>query len=399
MRISFQKLGALAALLLLLAFATVACDGGGDDARAEENGAEETSKSESKNKEKTGKGDEDEEEEEEAVPVEIEVIGRGRIESVLRFSTNLEAESYVRVFSQASRQGQVRQLLAEEGDEVRKGQVLLRLQDDEQRTALDRVRGQLDKARREYERQRSLFGQKLISEQAFNEATYDLEQLGLALRDAERELSYTEVRAPISGTVTERLINLGDQVTLNQQLFDIVDFDSIVARVYVPEKELAKVRVGQEARIFAEAAGQAGRQGSVVRIAPRVDPKSGTVKVTVSVPRSAELLPGMYVSAELVTAVHEDALLVSKRALVHDGDQRFVFRVNDEGRAERLLVRAELEDSESIEPAGQLSEGDRIVVAGQAGLKPGSLVRLVGEGSEDAEGGLGEQPERAGEKT
>ncbi len=385
MRFSIQKLGALAALLLLLSAAIVACGGGSGDANGGENGEETTGSASPKDK-KGGKaenrdGEEDEEEEEEAVPVEVEAVRRGRIESVLRFSTNLEAENEVGVFSQASRPGRVRQLLVEEGDDVGRGRVLLRLEDDQQRTALDRVRGQLDKAKREYERQRSLFDQKLISEQAFNEATYDLEQLELALRDAERELSYTEVKAPISGTVTARMVSLGDQVTANQHLFDIVDFDSIVARVYVPEKELPRVAVGQEARILAQAAGGEERRGSVIRIAPRGDPKSGTVKVTVSVPRSAELLPGMYVSAELVTAVHEDALLLSKRALVHDGDQRFVFRVNDESRAERLLVRAALEDSDNIEPDGQLAEGDRIVVAGQAGLKEGSLVRLVGEGA------------------
>ncbi len=329
---------------------------------------------------------EDEENGEEAVPVEVVALGRGRIESVLKFSTNLEAESEVQIFSEAARR--VRQLLVEEGDEVKRGQLLIRLQDDAQRTALARAESQLKKAQREYERQTSLYEQQLISEETFTEATYNLEQLGLALQDAQRELGYTEVRAPITGTITSRLVNVGDQVTLNQHLFDIVDFDSIVARVYVPEKDLHRVEKGLEARIIAQAAGDdEPRTGTVDRMAPRVDPRSGTVKVTVSIPRNQELLPGMYVTVELITAVDLDALLVPKKALVYDADQIFVFRpksvTNEDGeeelRVERLLLRAVLEDRDNIEPDGVLEAGDRIVIAGQAGLKDGSLIRLVGQ--------------------
>ena len=381
-----RRLGLLALALIVVASMGVACsrDGGEDgDAGAESAEKGDDNGDDGKSgKRKKGKDEdsEEEEEKEEAVPVEFAELGRGRIEALLRFSTNLEAENEVQVLSEAARQ--VRQLLVEEGDEVSRGQVLIRLQDDEQRTALARTESQFARAQREYDRQTNLFEQKLISEQTYNDATYDLEQLELNLADAKRQLGYTAVRAPISGTVTSRLVNVGDHVNMNQHLFDIVDFDSIVARVYVPEKELARVATGLDARIIAEAAGGGPRQGSVDRVAPRVDPRSGTVKVTVSIPRNQELLPGMYVSVELVTSVHEDALLVPKKALVYDADQIFVFRAKEEGeelRVERLLMDVTLEDRDNIEPRGILEEGDRIVVAGQAGLKDGSLVRKAGE--------------------
>ena len=373
----FGSAALLLAPLLALAPWMAACGGdhGGNAEASEENGdgggeAEAGEGAE----EGTGEGEDGEDE---AVPVEVIDLGRGRIEAVLRSSTNLEAESEVQVFSQAARQ--VRQLLVEEGDDVRRGQVLIRLQDEEQRTALARVESQLAKAQREYDRQTNLYEQQLISEQAYTEATYELEQLELSLADAQRELGYTEVRAPIAGTVTARLVNVGDQVTINQHLFDIVDFDSIVARIYVPEKDLSRVKVGQKARIYPAASRGEPREGTVDRIAPRVDPRTGTVKVTISVPRAAGVLPGMFVSVELVTEVHDDALLVPKRALVYDADQIFVYRMADESTVERLLIRPVLEDRNAIEPAGVLSEGDRIVVAGQAGLKDGSEVRVVGK--------------------
>jgi len=322
-----------------------------------------------------------EEAENETVPVEVAALERGAIEEVLRFSTNLEAEQEVGVYSQAARQ--VVELAVEEGDRVSKGQVLLRLQDDEQQTELAKVQGQLAKARREHERQENLWAEKLIPEQAFNDATYELEQLELALDEAQRQLSYTVVRAPIAGTITRRLVNLGDQVTVNQHLFDMVDFDTLVARVYVPEKELSKLSVGLPARIIAPALGGAEYEGLVDRLAPVVDARSGTVKVTVDIPDWQGLRPGLYVDVALVTDTLEDALLVPKRALVYDRDQTFVYRLVDgaEGAGvtvQRIQVRAALEDQEFVQPAEDtLAPGDRLVIAGQAGLKDGAKVRVL----------------------
>ena len=387
MRHRLDTRGLLALLSVLLLTLSLACSGpeasaeGGEDGEAS---AEKQADGDGKN----GGQDGEEEDEEEAVPVEVVALERGPIETVLRFSTNLEAENDVMVVSRASRQLQVRQLLVEEGAEVARGQVLLRLENAELRTALSRIEGQLARAQREYQRQTSLYGQQLISEQAYNEATYELEQLELALEDAQRELGYTEVRAPIAGTVTERHVSVGDQVSANQKLFRIVDFDSIVARVYVPEKDLWRVSKGLEARLYTEANRSVERRGTVERMAPQVDPKSGTVKVTVAIPRGAGLLPGMYVSVELITAVNPDAVLVPKKALIYDAEQIYVFRVGEENRVDRLLLEARLEDRDHIEPVGAVAVGDRIVVAGQAGLKDGSLVRLIEAGAEsDGEAG------------
>ncbi len=315
---------------------------------------------------------------EEAVPVEVATLSRGRIESIIRLSANLEAERDVTVYSQAPRL--VTKLLVEEGDAVRKGQLLLRLQDDEQRLALEKATIELDQAKRELDRQESLFKQGLASEQTYNEAKRAFDQARLAVEEARRNLAYTEVRAPIGGIVTERKVNLGDSVTVNQPLFRIVDFDSIVARVYVPEKDLRRLAPGQPARVIAPALGQRPIPGKILRIAPVVDPKTGTVKVTVAVPNRPGLRPGLFVDVELVTDVHPDALLIPKKALVYDNDQVFAFVVDGGHRAHRVRVHILLENADFVEPAGGFHEGDRVVVAGQSGLKDGTLVRLPGEG-------------------
>ncbi len=362
------RLWLLALLLAILGLVSTGCTPKGE---AAENVAEGKADSDSES--------ESEKKEQELVPVEVATLERGPIEAVLRYSTNLEAESEVSVYSQAARL--VTELLVEEGNAVRKGQVLLRLQDEEQKSALARVESQIAKARREYDRQKNLFARELIAEQTFNDAVYELEQLDLALGDAQREVGYTEVRAPISGIVTSRLVNLGDYITVNQHLFDLVDFDTIVARVYVPEKELERLALGKTSRIFSASLGGEARRGKVMRISPVVDPKSGTVKVTVSVPRQRGLLPGMYVEVELVTDTRDDALLVPKRSVIYDQNRAYLFRLTDEMTVERLIVESRLADQEWIEPEEStgLAEGDKIVVAGQAGLKDGTKVRMAGD--------------------
>ena len=344
-------------LLLLLAVSTIGCD------KIEASGEKAL--------------DDAEEVAEDLVPVEVTELQAGPIEAVLRFSTNLEAESKVQVFSQSSRL--VTDLLVEEGAQVRRNQVLVRLQDDAQSSALARTKSQLEKAQKELARQENLFAKELIPEQTFNDKVYEVEQLELQLADAERELSYTEVRAPFGGTVTQRMVNLGDNITVNQHLFDLVDFDTIVARIFVPEKDMPRLHVGQTARLRSESI-DGVREGRVSRIAPVVDPRSGTVKVTVAIPRNQSLLPGQYVEVELVVERKDDALLLPKRALIYDDTSIFVYRLKSDMKVERLLVEAQVEDKLHIEPrpgTHELSEGDRIIIAGQAGLKDGNLVRLA----------------------
>jgi len=355
-------LGALGLVAILASWGcTVGCSVGNSDAKTFENGADAKDRKE------------------EAVPVEVAALGHGEIEAVLRLSSNLEAEDEVQVFAEAPRR--VTELLVEEGTPVRKGRTLVQLQNDEQTSAVAKAEIELKESERDYDRAKELYEQKLVTEETYTEAGYKVERNRLALADARRELGYTQVRAPISGVVTERLVNLGDHVTVNQPLFRIVDFDSIVARIYVPEKDLGRLAVGQPARLKADALGGRVFSGSIDRISPVVDPATGTVKVTVATPRQEGLRPGMYVEVELVTAVHDAALLVPKRALVYDNDQVFVFRLktDEDRRVERLRVAPLLENTDFIEPEDGLEAGDQLVVAGQSGLKDNGLVRLPGD--------------------
>jgi membrane fusion protein (multidrug efflux system) len=231
----------------------------------------------------------------------------------------------------------------------------------------------------EFERVKKLFDQSLISEKEFTDARFEVRQLQLSLDEAERQLEFTEIKAPIAGTVTKRMIRIGDLINNNAELFQIINFDSIVAFVAVPDKNLAQLRIDQPVRITSTARPGEVFAGFIKRISPIVEARTGMVKVTVGVRKTPLLRPGMYIEAEIVLATNNDAVLITRRAIVYDGDQMYVYRLKNNRRVERIRLIPRMMDKLNIEPMSGFSVGDQIVVAGQTGLKDNALVRLPGD--------------------
>lgn len=317
------------------------------------------------------------------VPVETAVLETGRIEDTLRFSATLRAEMQIQILARTA--GQVRARKVEEGDAVEARQMLARIEAAEQSSAVDKIEADLAQARRDLAREKKANAQGLSSEQVLERARFEVERLELARSDARRNLGYTVVRAPIAGTVTRRMIKYGDLVVPNQPLFEIVDFDSLVAEVFVPEKHVHKVTVGGNARLRSPSSGRELPGGKVARIAPIVDPQSGTVKVTLELPDTEGLRPGMFVEVHLVVASEDSALLLPRRALVYDNDQPYAFKLAGDDKVERIKVIPAIEDRDFIKPASGFAAGDRVVVAGQIGLKDGALVDPVEPASSNAD--------------
>ena len=309
------------------------------------------------------------------VVVELATLANGPIEDALRFSSTLRAETQVAVLARTV--GQIRQRNFEEGDTVKRNAVLARIEADEQSSAIKRIDADLAQARRNLERDTALHKRGVVSDQALERSKFELERLEIARRDARRSLGYTTVRSPIAGTVTQRYVKYGDLVAPNQPLYEITDFDSLLAEVFVPEKDIHRVVVGGSARLQLPSSGSALPGGTVERIAPIVDPRSGTVKVTLDLPVTEGLRPGMFVDVHLVVASEDSALLIPRQALVYDNDEPYAFRLRDGNTVERVKVSIAIEDRGFVKPNGGFKVGDQVVVAGQVGLKDGALVKAA----------------------
>jgi membrane fusion protein (multidrug efflux system) len=354
---------ALAALLILAA----ACGGGpgggdrgGDDGR-KAGGPQKT-------RAKEGGGGEVEMPK---VPVVVDQVRRTDMNSFLEASATLEAEERVEVVAEAT--GVVAEILVEEGEQVEKGQLLARLAYEELELAEARARSELERLKADFERSKRLSNENLISKDEFQQIEFDLKRARIDWKQAKLELDRTRIAAPISGTVAERYIRVGSLVNRNEVAYDVVDFASIVAPVFVSEQYLSDLFVDQRVILRAPALGQMKVEGHVDRVSPVVDAESGTVEVTVGVEDVSRLRPGMFVSARLVLDTHESALAVPKKAIVYEDESPHLFVVVD-GRAVRREVALGYEGEDLIEVTEGVGDDEWIVLVGQSGLKSDTLV-------------------------
>ncbi len=310
------------------------------------------------------------------LPVEIAAVRRGDINAVYSGTAALEVEAQAQVKAKVA--GEIIELLVEEGDSVTRDQVLARLDGDRLRLEVQRQSASVRQVEQDYQRNLELHEKGLVSAGAFEGMKYELEALRAALRLAQLELSYTQIRAPFDGVVSERHVKRGNTVTVNQNLFTITDLDPLLAYLHAPEKEFNKLRAGQQAAIEVDALPGKLFFGSIARISPVVDPGTGTFKVTVVIgDDSGALKPGMFGRINVIYDRRDDALLVPRSALVDSDTETAVFVVAD-GVAERRTVRLGYASGAEIEVVEGLQGDERIVVVGQNSLKDGGQVRIIG---------------------
>ena len=320
---------------------------------------------------------------EQPTPVVVGEVERGAIVATISSASTIEAERQVTVHAEST--GRLVDMTVEEGDLVKKGQLLARIRFDMQANSLVRANTSLDKARTDFERAEKLFADRVIGEEELLRARNTLEIAQLDLSDRSREMRNTKITAPFTGTITLRKVTEGAFVNNGAELFTIVDFSTLVARVFVPEKELDRIQVGQAASVVGKAARGRKGEGKVLRIAPTIDATSGAVKVTVSLPPDLAgphaFLPGMYAEVTMTTDRRSDVILVPKSALVRDEEQTYVFTLEGDPasgfKAKRLRVETGLADPDRIELVKGLAPGEPVILAGQTGLKDGAKVLRV----------------------
>lgn len=338
------------------------------------------------------------EQQQKALSVRAFNVTRRPISSYIVANTTFESIREVGVYSKLN--AIISKLNVEEGDTVRQGQELAHLDEreirneyDQARIAVDQtkvtlqqaeVRAELSQA--EYQRAISLFEQKLTSAQeyeqaeltsrtdklAFDNAQQQLQAAEARLEAAAIQLEYTSIMSPIDGVLTSRLIDIGDRVNVNEQLFSIQEFPPLWARIYVPEKSLPQLHVGQNSRIQVETYPDREFQGRIKLISPTIDSASGTVKVTIEVNRPGSLLrPGMFGTVYIATETHENAVVIPKKAVIRERDLNFVFTIQEDGSVARREIQTGFTEDDWVEIVAGLDSGEKLVTVGHETLSDG----------------------------
>jgi membrane fusion protein (multidrug efflux system) len=315
----------------------------------------------------------------EAVPVEVARASRHAISASYSGTANLEAPGEAQVVAKTS--GVMVQLLAEEGDQVSAGQVLARLDGDRVRLEAARQLATVRKLENNFRRSQELAANKLVSAESSDQIKYDLESARAAYDLAKLELSYTNITAPISGVVAQRMAKPGNLVALNAPMFRIVNNAHLEGVLNAPERETARLKVGLPLRMVVDAVPGKVFSGKVDRISPVMDSSSGTFRVVCAFDNAPELRPGMFGRIEVVYDQRTDALTVPRIALLEDEGEPAVYVV--EGKtAKRKTVQLGYTNGEIAEIRAGLKEGDRVVTAGKVAIRDGTEVQVI-----DAAGG------------
>ena len=326
-------------------------------------------------------------EEEDAIAVSTQALVREPMASLYATSATLRADKRATVTARTS--GVIRRLLVEEGDNVDAGEPLAVLEDDEQKIEHQRAVTTRDTRAREYERAEQLHRQNLMSEEEYETARREAEESRHAAALTELILARTVIRSPFAGRIVTRHLDVGATVSDGIAVYDLADVHPLYADVQVPEREVPRLSPGQPVRVLA-GPDSAGSEAEIERIAPAVDPATGTVKVTLAVPGATGLRPGSFVRVEIVTETHPDALVLPRSALVAEGRRWHIYRVTVEGdRVQQLEVARGFEEGdrveilETLDGDRALEAGDEVVVVGASALSDGARIEVIEPESEE----------------
>lgn len=359
--------------------------------------------------------------------VDVAEASAGSVAHVLVSSAVVESERAADVLPQTT--GLVVRVAREEGDAVRAGELLAELENvsldaNAERTKADRERVEAEVAALE-----RLAAQGAISAKELDDARYRLATARTAEREARGSAGYTRLVAPFAGVVAARDVKQGELASSAKRAFQVVDPNRLRVVVSLPERDLAKVREGQPVRLTSAYDPDISAEGVVARVAPVVDPTSGTFRVTIGMPPGpGALRPGQFVSVAIEVERHEEVLTVPRRALTYEDGRPIAWRMipeppkepkaddkstqedkapeeategggwfawlggapeatEEEGPkkprgpkgpkfvAERVPVKLGLVDAERAEIVEGLAAGDQVITVGQATLRDGATVR------------------------
>ena len=287
--------------------------------------------------------------------------------------------------------GRITQLNFSDGQRVRKGQLLVQLDDQLPRAQVQQSRAELSIARANHKRNQELVAQGFISQRSVDESAANLEVAEAKLALAEATAQRLRIVAPFDGIAGIRGVNVGDYLKDGADIVNVEDLDAVYVDFRLPERLQNKVKTGQTARVAFDALPGVQYSAVVLAINPQIDADGRSLAVRGCIDnRRLQLRPGMFARVTAVFGERSDANVVPEEAIVPDGAAPYVLRVvagPEEGSqvAKRTPVRLGARTPGLVEVVEGLSPMDVVITAGQQRLqRDGMAVRVVELGQPSA---------------
>ncbi len=277
--------------------------------------------------------------------------------------------------------GRIARLGFNEGQRVRKGQLLVQLDDTLQLAQLKQAEAQASIARTNLTRSRELLGQGFVSQSAVDQNAAALQVAEAQVALAQAQLQRMKVVAPFDGTAGLKLVDVGDYVKDGADVVNIEDLNSLTVQFAIPERYVDRLRPGQGVDVTLDALPGKIFKGRVLAADSRVDANGRALQVLAAVANpGSQLKPGMFARPRVVFSVREGAVVVPEEALVPVGAKQFLFKVvqGADGKAssQRLEAKIGTRLPGKVEILEGLKPGDTVVTAGHGRLMRADSVPL-----------------------
>ena len=273
----------------------------------------------------------------------------------------------------------------EDGDTVKKGQLLVGLERAEEEAGIKAAEAQLREARTSYERAQKLESRQYATTASLDERRSAMEGASANLEAARSRLSDREIRAPFDGVVGLRNISPGALVTPGDTITTLDDLDPMKLDFTVPATHLSSLEPGLEIEARSEALGGEIFHGEVRSVSPRIDPVTRAVTARAVLPNpELKIKPGLLMTVELLKRPRE-AVIVPEEALVPEGEKNFVFVLHRDrdNEAERREVTIGGRQPGEVEIVHGLAAGELVVTHGAMRLRNGAKARILTEARAD----------------
>lgn len=280
--------------------------------------------------------------------------------------------------------GRVKQIFFNDGQRVRKGQVMVQFEDQLQAAQVSQAKAEMSIAEANHKRNQELVMQNFISKRSLDESGAALEVARAKLALADATLQRLKVLAPFDGITGLRQINVGDYLKDGTDMVNIEDMDAVLVDFRLPERFQAKIRAGQKAQLTVDALPGRPFTAVVQAVDPLIEANGRSVGVRGCIDnRQQQLRPGMFARVNAVFGARENALVIPEEAIIPQGGRTFVVKVvagekPDTLVSERVTVKVGLRQPGKVEVLEGLAAGDTVVTAGHQRLqKDGTPVRVV----------------------
>jgi membrane fusion protein, multidrug efflux system len=311
-----------------------------------------------------------------ALPVELAVVESVSFPRGISAIGSLRSNESTMISAEIA--GRVAEINFTEGQPVRKGQVLVQLDDDVVQAELGQAQANLALAQSRFDRSNRLQNAGFVSKEAREDAQNQLKLQQAAFELAKAKFDKTRILAPFDGVIGLREVSLGQYVTAGQDIAPLEDTAVLKVEFRLPERFVADVVVGQTLEFSVDARAGQIFEGKVYAISPLIEQAGRSILVRAKVDNSAGLLnPGMFARVQLITQ-ESMAVVVPEAAMSPSGQTQYVYKVT-EGQAQRIAVQMGERRGGLVEIISGLEPGDLVIVAGLQSVRNAAPVQPLSD--------------------